>query len=206
MFEEIWIEENYLPPGWESGPGATVVDVGANVGLFSVWAARRLGATRLVAIEPAPDTVAALRANLERNGVQAAVVEAGVAAASGRATLHRRGAPALDTTFTSDLYGSRFEPTASVELVTLDEIFSQFRIERCDLLKLDCEGGEYDALAGASRDTLARISNVVAEYHVGLDERRPELLAELLERHGFDVDLLPQIDIEGGHLRATRRH
>ena len=41
------------------------------------------------------------------------------------------------------------------------------------------------------------------EYQIGLDERRLELLSELLERHGFDIDVLPQIDIEGAPTRDS---
>src|SRR5829696_7537799 len=54
LFEEIWIRQSYLPAAWTPTPRPTVVDVGANVGVFSLWAIRRLGAARVVAIEPSP--------------------------------------------------------------------------------------------------------------------------------------------------------
>jgi 2-polyprenyl-3-methyl-5-hydroxy-6-metoxy-1,4-benzoquinol methylase len=52
LFEEIWIRESYLPTAWTPTTAPKVIDVGANVGVFSLWAARRLGAARVVAIEP----------------------------------------------------------------------------------------------------------------------------------------------------------
>jgi len=61
--------------------GGTVVDVGANIGLFSLWAARRVGATgRVLSVEPAPDARAALRDNLARLDGGARCLVCGVAA------------------------------------------------------------------------------------------------------------------------------
>lgn len=205
IFDEVWVDQRYLPADWDPALRPTVIDVGANVGVFTIWAARYLGAERIVAVEPAPDTSRELRGNLERNSVEAQVLEAAVGRTSGEATLHRRGAPARDTLFTTDRYGSRFEPTARVRLVTLDEVFSLFEIESCDLLKLDCEGAEYEILGAAGNETLASVRHLVAEYHVGLNDQRPHELRRLLEDNGFDVTVFPPLDVEGGHLHARRR-
>ena len=83
LFEDIWVKESYLPQGWDGPQGPTVVDIGANVGVFAVWAARRLGASRLVAVEPSPTSCAQLRANLARNGVREARVIEGAFGAAG---------------------------------------------------------------------------------------------------------------------------
>ena len=206
MFDEIWISESYRPAGSTDASALTLVDVGANVGLFTVWAARRLHAERIIAVEPAPDTASALMANLTRNKVEnVTVLQLALGGHRGDATLYRRGAGARDTLFTSDLYGSCFVPLSRTKLITLDDLFSTLEIEHCDLLKLDCEGAEYDILAGASGESLQKIRHIVGEYHVGMATYEPRELMLLMTRAGFRVRCFPAMDVEGGHFHAVRR-
>jgi FkbM family methyltransferase len=206
MLGEVWVDRRYLPGEWRRAETPTVVDIGANVGVFAVWTARELGATRIVAIEPDPGSATLLRANLSRNRVDGAtVVEAALGDDHRVATLYRRGPAAMNTLFARDIYGSRFEPTAKVSVLTLDDVFERFAIDRCDLLKLDCEGAEYEILYGASMESLARVHHVAAEWHVGLNDHDPDRLQDFLERRGFAVKRFPPLDEEGGHLHASRR-
>jgi len=206
MFDEIWAKEAYLPGDWTGPPAPVVVDIGANVGVFAVWAARRLGAARIVAVEPSPPTAARLRRNLERNRTSGAtVLQAAVGARTAEAVLYRRGQPSLSTLYEQDVYGSSFSPEARVRVVTLGEIFEEEGIDGCDLLKLDCEGAEYEILFAAGRDTLDRIRHIVGEYHEGLTPHRPMDLFEFLESHGFSTTRFAPLDEEGGVFHATRR-
>jgi FkbM family methyltransferase len=205
LFEEIWVRRSYLPAGWQAAPDAVVVDIGANVGVFSVWAARRLAAARIVAVEPSAEAAGALLANLDRNGVNcASVLQVAVGGAAGEATLRRRGPGAMSTLYERDLYGSDFHAAGSVRVVTLDDVFALFALDRCDLLKIDAEGAEYEILLGARPETLAKVRHIAIEYHVGLNEHRPEELEEHLRRQGFAVTRFPPLDVEGGHLHASR--
>ena len=205
IFEEVWVDQNYLPPGWRMPAGGVVVDIGANVGVFSVWAVRRAGARRVIALEPSESSVVALRANLVRNGLpEVTVCPKAVGARRGRALLYRRGPPAMNTLFSTDAAGSHFQELGPVEVVTLDDVFSAFAVERCDLLKLDCEGSEYDILSAASARTLGAIQAVAAEYHIGLNSGDPEALRGLLESSGFVVSMEERVGSEGGHLHAVR--
>ena len=205
MFDEIWTSHAYLPAGWGDRGQTTVIDVGANVGVFTVWASRVLRPGRIVAIEPSPEAVVLLRRNLKRNGVtRTTVAQFAVAGHRGTATLYRRGAPSMNTLFQHDRYGSHFEPVADVPLLTLDNVMDRYGIERCDLLKLDCEGAEYQALFGASKETLAKITNIVGEYHEGMSAHGSVELMTFLERQGFEVIRFPAMDEEGGHFCAAR--
>lgn len=205
MFDEIWITRRYLPAAWGKRDRPTVVDVGANVGVFAIWARRVLKSDRLIVIEPSPRTVGTLRQNLARNGVSSvSVMQVAVAGRRGTSTLYRRGRSSLNTLFQRDRYGSRFEPDAEVSLVTLDDVLHECRLDRCDLLKLDCEGAEYEILFGASDESLARIDHIVGEYHEGMTPYGRTDLQAFLEGHGFDVTCFPPDDEEGGHFHATR--
>ena len=195
MFDEVYVHRMYLPRSWNGVAAPTVVDVGANIGVFTVWAARELGAGRIVAVEPAPDTARQLRHNVAVNHLgDVAVVEAALGGERRQAMLYRRGPAVMNTLFQRDLYGSRFETGARVRVLTLDDVFERCNIERCNLLKLDCEGAEYEALYGASPDLLARIDHIVAECHVGLTDHDPDALQGFLEERGFAVTRFPPID------------
>jgi FkbM family methyltransferase len=213
LFDEIWVRQCYLPTAWTPAPGTgtypvgpVVVDVGANVGVFSLWAARCLSAEHVVAIEPSPRMAGALRANLERNDVeQVTVLEVALGGERRDGVLYRRGAEVMDTLFQQDNYGSHFESAGNVKIVTLEDVFAMFEIDRCDLLKLDCEGAEYEILFGVSDDTLARVRHIAAEYHVGLNEHEPGSLQRFLEDRGFAVTCFDPLDEESGYLHASRR-
>jgi FkbM family methyltransferase len=205
QISEIWGQRAYLPTDWPGNADATVVDVGANIGVFSVWAVRELGAARVIAVEPGPAAVGALRGNIGRNRLDRVEL---IPVALGRdprtATLFSRGPSSMNTLFQRDLYGSDFEEEAQVEVITLDDLFERFGIDRCDLLKLDCEGAEYESPAGAGDETLGRVSRIVGEYHEGLAQGGPESLRRQLEVHGFVVKVFAPLDEEGGHFHAWR--
>jgi len=206
LFDEVWLRESYLPRGWTPVPAPTVVDVGANVGVFTVWAAKRLGAGRIVAIEPSPDMVRTLRANIARNRIgQATVLDVALGGDPREATLYRRAAGALDTLFDRDNYASRFQTVANVRVTTLDDVFSTCEVDVCDLLKLDCEGAEYEILFNAGESTLAKIRHIAGEYHVGLNEYGADSVQRFLESRGFAVSCSELRDEESGYFHAARR-
>jgi FkbM family methyltransferase len=206
LFDEIWIRESYRPAAWTPTDGATIIDAGANVGVFSLWAARRLGAVCIVAIEPSLRMANALRANLERNDLeQVTVLEAALGGQRREAVLYRRGAEVMDTLFERDNHGSQFQAVGNVNVVTLDDVFTMVQIDRCDLLKLDCEGAEYETLFSVSEDTLARVDCIAAEYHLGLNEHEPRSLQRFLENKGFSVTRFDPLDEESGYLHASRQ-
>ena len=71
--------------------------------------------------------------------------------------------------------------------------------------EIDAEGAEYDILLEARPETLARVRHIAVEYHVGVNEHRPEELESRLEGLGFEVTRFPPLDVAGGHLHASRR-
>ena len=206
IFQEVWVDRCYAVPGYTIASGDTIVDIGANIGTFTLWAASHAPNLRIIAVEPSPDNLRYLRMNLSESKVSGVtVVPACCGAANGEIALRSRGSGACNTIYSKDNYGSEFKLIAQCQMLTLDQIFADHAIESCNLLKLDCEGAEYEILQSASTDTLFRIQNVAMEYHVGMNEFAPEALASLLEQHGFKVDRQPLRDEEGGYLLATRQ-
>lgn len=226
LFREIWVDRRYDLGDLPHPLDGVVVDIGAHVGLFSVWIARHFPGSRILAVEPSPRAATYLRRNAgSLPGADITAVEAACGATPGRSFLHlgrsemtnsmyaERGGSSHTGSEAGGATSGRKAPGGSgmggsdleVEVITLDELFARFAIERCALLKLDCEGAEYDILGGASADTLSRIERVVMEYHRGVDGHDPRELVEGLERGGFTVRTADSVsDPIHGYLYARR--
>jgi FkbM family methyltransferase len=133
------------------------VDVGANIGRYTVMVARQLGARgAVVALEPEPGNFAALCRNVTANGLENVIVRQ-VACSNAntpvRLVRHRWDA-GLDTTraLEADEFVCRgFVDTIEVEGRRLDSLLDELGISRVDLLKIDVEGAELAVLEGADR-------------------------------------------------------
>jgi len=206
LLREIWGEEHYRGVGIVIGPQATVIDIGANIGLFALWAGTRAAGVSLLAVEPSPRMCEFLRANTIRNGINATVVQAACGSRNGRATLYSRGTETKNTVYPCDAFHAELQPMEEVELISLAELFRRFNIACCNLLKLDCEGAEYDILLNAPEELLQRIRQIALEYHVGFQPgRSPEQLENRLASSGFNLFRRP-MDDQAGYLFATRGH
>ena len=126
-------------------PGMVFVDVGANVGYFSVLASRLVGRTgTVVSIEPEPRTLQLLRANLWRNGcTNAVVLPIAATSTTGRAQLVQNEVGLAG----SSLEERPGEGTLAVPSAALDELLAGWRV---DVLKVDIERHEHLALQGAA--------------------------------------------------------
>lgn len=202
---EVWTEDCYRFAG--NLRGRTLIDVGANVGIATL-AAIAHGAEGAVAIEPDAINRGLLVENLAANNATA-LVDVRAEACAGRhcSFIVRRphSSDGCSGTSWTDAYD---EPGANrVRALPLEEFVP---LGAYDLvLKVDCEGAEYDLFAGAPSALLERFAAITIEYHHdparGLDSYRrlPLLLAKLLVTHNFDVreTFMPGI----GMVWATRR-
>jgi FkbM family methyltransferase len=144
----------YAAPGFEIAVGERVVDCGANVGAFAVWAAIK-GAS-VTAYEPHPvtfDWLARNTAGLPVHCVRAAIVAEAPAG----------GTVALGIDPAADTHHSLGGGSTSIDVpaVTLATAIG----EGCDLLKLDCEGAEFDLLAETPDAALRRARRIACEIH-----------------------------------------
>jgi FkbM family methyltransferase len=184
----IWDKKTYDVPGCILSPGKTVIDIGANQGFFTLYAASR--GARVFAFEPSKANFAVLRQNVEQNNLSDRVFcfDCAVSGSSGTATLYEgltRSGRFLSTTASirdTNRGGTNVRAAVTTTL-PLDEIFEKNKIETCDLLKIDCEGSEYQILPAVSKQTFAKIKNIAMEFHEG----RPDELRSWLEAGGFEI-------------------
>jgi FkbM family methyltransferase len=196
---EVFLLDAYLrAPDFTLAPGDTVLDIGANIGCFTLQAARHCPQGRIFAVEPLPANYALLEENIALNRL--ANVHArclALSASDGTQTLHHGGQ------CTSLHWNATDSQAMEVPTRTLRSFLAAEGIERVDFLKMDCEGAEFDILLSAGPEELGRIRRIVMEYHNLSPEKNHRVLAAHLERHGFTVAL----DEGGwnGELRASRR-
>ena len=134
-------------------PGSVAIDIGANLGEWTVPLARTVGATgRVLAAEPAPRSAAALEATLAANALrQAEIIRCAVGDHDGSAEF----AVPIVTSARTDTGTARLGPAGvgyekeSVCLRSLDSLAAEFRLNRVDLIKIDVEGHERQVLDGA---------------------------------------------------------
>lgn len=173
-------------------PGAVFVDGGANIGFYSILAARLVGpGGRVVAFEMMPDTAAVLRRHIAMNGARN--IEVVERALSDRSVGRVRASvePGQHGQASIVKGGSERHHSIEVETITLDEALAD--CGAIDLIKLDLEGAEYPALRGAAA-VLVRTACVVFESN-----DRDERIFDLLAHAGFVVEHL-----EGSDFLALR--
>jgi FkbM family methyltransferase len=182
----------------------TVIDIGANIGTFAVLAARAAPAARVLCFEPAPDTAALLRRNVTMNGIDARVLieERAVSGAAGRVDLV---SPPQSSIRRVQQPGSELGHTVRVEAVTLPDIFDRHAVHRCDFLKIDCEGGEFDLLRACPPSVLGRVDRIALEFHEWQPGDMAAELQRLLLFQGFRVEhVCDPVDPDVGYLFADR--
>ena len=175
----FWVlaeQEGNIYGSGESGvqPGDVVLDCGASVGLFT-RKALDLGASVVLAIEPAIESLKALRRNFpaEIEQGKVVVVEKGVWDREGVLPFDSRTHRVANEGFADE---SAFE----IRLTTIDKLVDELGLASVDFIKMDIEGAEQKALAGA-KNTLAKHKPrlAIAAYHLDDDQTRiPEIVKQ----------------------------
>lgn len=171
-------------------PGARVLDLGANIGVFSVFAAQS-GAAIVHAYEPSAESFRLLRRNIDSNGLGDRVTAFQIAAGSApeRTVRFPRKSSVFNAIATAPVVDTEYD---EVPLESLETIIG--KLGRVDLMKLDCEGEEERILLSADDGTLDCLSDVRLEFHHG---RGGALVRGMLERR-FSLAKLWQVDRSGG--------
>jgi FkbM family methyltransferase len=157
-------------------PGSVVVDIGANIGIFSLYAARS-EAARVLAYEPCLEAYRCLVRNLEVNSLEG-VVRPHRQAVTG-AGVDRVRFPKTSSPYNAILTAEDHDESEWVDTVDLASIVKE--AGAVDVLKLDCEGREYEILFSAGPEVYQRIKEIRLEYHRG----RVEEIRSFLESRGF---------------------
>lgn len=180
------IYQNRVYSRAEISDGDTVVDVGAHIGAYSLYAARRTPSGRVLAVEPAPLNLHHLTANIRRNGIRnIRVAECAASDREGSAELFFLGDSALYS-LTPPQPRSISVP---VRIRRLDDICREAGITGCSVLKIDAEKSEMAILKGAPC-LLESTRQVILEAE--RDVVSTSELVEFFGARGFSTEVLHQ--------------
>jgi FkbM family methyltransferase len=192
-------------------PGATLYDIGGNVGFFTVLGAKLVGPTGHVYVfEPVPENAATIRHNLAMNEFRNVIVfENAVARVGGNVALnvaeYSGGAVLASAGKPPD-----HKETIMVRSVAIDELIEQGQVKAPQVVKIDVEGAELDVLQGMAQ-TLARDTPlIIYEIDDGAEaafRAKCEACEQFLHRAGYQVtpleDSYPMTDWIVGHFVAA---
>jgi len=200
VFNEIFIRQRYYRKGFEIRPDDTVVDIGANMGMFVMWAAPQANRGRVLAIEPARQSFDCLQLNLDMNGLKNVIAL--------RAAVGKRG-DRLDMIEYPGLnlvsHQASFPPPLTIRLwnchrrklaikttaicVSLDDLMDEYDLDTINYLKIDCEGGEYEILRNLPPRYWERIERISLEFHELCSHQKYRELVSCLRKQGFQVEV-----------------
>lgn len=203
IHQEMFVEQTYMRHGITVPAGGTVLDIGANVGLFSLALLLRQPTARILAFEPAPAALDALRANLSLHGAAGVTVHPVALGATDEAAVpftFYENIPGNSTRFperkefdrvsitaewgeavSGSLYGGQTFPVEVRRLSTA--LAAHPDVDRIDLVKIDVEGAELDVLTGIDDVDWHRLRQLVVEVQ-DLDGA-VSAVTDLLEQRGF---------------------
>ena len=186
VFWQIFVSRCYRLPN----DCSTIVDAGANIGMFALWAARQSPTARIFSLEPFPETFRLLQKNIQANSLQDRVFlfQRALARESGDRCMSGFGESPNHRLVLGGSDGDD-SPTVTVACCTLADFLREQQLETVDLLKMDVEGSEWEILLSTPPSVLKTIRNIVLEYHE-VNERfgyKPEQLFAHLANAGHKV-------------------
>ena len=202
--KETFIDRFYEHYGFTLQPGWTVLDIGAALGEFSLFAAHTVPACRVFAFEPFPESVSLLMENIRLNDTQGVhVIPEAIAAKSSLLSLDLASGEPLQ--FQSHPESSDGHKQITVNAASLSSLYERLDVADFDLVKMDCEGAEYDILFNTPNAHLRHIHRLVMEYHDNVTPYTHNDLVRFLGEQGFKVETFRNpVHAYLGYLRASR--
>ncbi|MBA3292768.1 MAG: FkbM family methyltransferase [Geodermatophilaceae bacterium] len=209
-FMELWsiketlLDDFYGRHGLAVQPGWTIIDIGCATGEFVVHALQR-GAGVVVAVDPALASLDLLQTNLRLNGLSKSqvIVERAAVVATERAMHLPPKQAGLRSLHAAASEVDADSPDA-VPGKTLSTLLASLPESRCDLVKLDCEGAEFEIILDTPDGVFDAIQRVVMEYHESSGRDVGEI-AHSLRRRGYRVAVEEsQVHRGLGYLYAAR--
>lgn len=178
VIREIF-EENVYQTEAKDVEGGIVLDIGANVGMFSIRASL-LGAKQVISYEPEEENGEIFKKNIKANGIENIDLRQ-FAVSSKNETIEIYKSQAASKRV--EYVGETNCPKQTVKAISINDILDP--LEEIAVLKIDCEWSEYDIFAGITEDNLRKIAYITAEFHDTDAETFGALIAKLSLTHNI---------------------
>lgn len=184
VFEEIFIDHEYklLDPIIKNAQNP-IIDIGAHIGCFSIYARVLADAPRIMAYEPDLDNFKLLQKNLQLNRIRHVT-------GSNQAVSSQIGSIPLYLSEDSHNHSIVIKSDSSIPTptTTLDKICSKF--PKISLIKIDCEGAEFQIIESTGSESFSKIENIYIEYHLEAGESLDRLI-QILKKNNFRITRKP---------------
>jgi len=168
----VWLIEEYKTKNFQIKNNDIIIDVGAHIGLFSLYASQFCKTGSIYSFEPVKENYQLFLENTQINNLkQIKPFNLAVSSSNSDVTLYLNEDESGHSMFSESL------KTITVKSISLQRIFDDNQIKNCNFLKLDCEGTEYEILENLPISYFSKIEKIIIEYHMA--DTHPELLSKL---------------------------
>ncbi|MBJ12828.1 MAG: hypothetical protein CMG62_07105 [Candidatus Marinimicrobia bacterium] len=189
LVEEIFFNNVYLPDGYKIKPDDVVVDVGANIGIFSIFSAMYTQ-KKIYSIEPFNENIKYLKKNILINSFKNLIQIEPYALSDidSEKKLYISKTSGGHLLFNKNING-KLEKFVKVPTKNLKYLINKYNLKRINFLKLDCEGSEGHIIKSLTSQEFEMIDKIVMEFHNNVSILNHNDIAELLKIHNYDVDV-----------------
>ncbi|MBG44366.1 MAG: hypothetical protein CL530_10405 [Aequorivita sp.] len=184
IFKEIFVNNVYNREGVKINEGDIVFDIGANVGIFSLYASIIKG-TKVYAFEPHPTNFKVLSNNVSQNKITNIECFEFAVGIDNEDRILIEGNIAGGHKLSNEKEFVYSEGSLNVKSVTLSRMTEKLDIDTIDFVKLDCEGAEGEIIKSLGQDGLKKIKKMAIEFHDNHSILSHEEIIEELENSGF---------------------
>lgn len=200
VVKEVWFERKYMPKNIFLNQKGVIIDIGANVGVFSVFAST-LTKGKIIAVEPFADNCRYFKQNLKNNNINNVILEqCAISKRTGQRLLYLTDCDAGHGFYLPE----KSKGSQLINTISFARLMRKHNIRNIDLLKVDCEGAEGELFSSLSSKIMNRINNISLEFHDNCSSLSHQQFETLLQNAGF----LTSLDWDGqspfGYLYATR--
>lgn len=183
----VWLIGEYSKNDFSINETDVVIDVGAHIGLFSLFASQFSTKGKIFAFEPVKENFVILKSNVEINNFTNIKYEnCAISKSTSKIILYQSNDESGHSKFIQT------DKPIKVDSKSLNDFFKENNVKTCNLLKLDCEGSEYEIIDSLDDEYFDIIEKMIIEYH--LADSNPELLEKLknkLKSHSYKISIEP---------------
>ena len=176
---------------YSPGKNDCIIDVGAHIGTFSLLSANKVPEGRVFSFEPCLETFKLLESNVQLNdSLNIKTYKKALSGQTGQARLYYDSAYGnWGHTITKNIS----DDGENVETISITDFFKLEKINKCNLIKFNCEGSEFDIILSTPPSILKNIDNMLILYHEDLAEGKSHKdLIKYLKENKFFINTINQ--------------
>ena len=175
VFTNVWLLREYNKPGFDIKNEDVIIDIGSHIGLFALFASQFCKSGKIFCFEPVKENFDLLKSNLVLNNIKnVTAINAAVSANTGNVIIYLNDD---ESGHSMHVIGHK---QIQVKSFSLKEIIDSNHLEKCNFLKIDCEGEEYEIIKTLPSQYIDKIDKMCIEYH--FVDKKPHLLENLIKK------------------------